>query len=378
LEIKGMETERVRVEVSYADSTYNFEYPLNQVLQPFARITSPVAELRSKPDQNTSNILAELIQGSQLQILDYVESDWYKILYGISENYISRDDAELVWRNSDFSRESEVVAVPIVPFGNVDVESNIPILTGVNPNAMALVVSNENYSGPYENRSHAHRDGRLIKTYMENALGVRASSIYEIKDISNSQNLGKTLSAMSSEANDSTHVFVYLNGYGTVNKKGDDFNLGLKTTASDSSTVELAQLFNNISALTDDKLILLADIEFSAMNEETAISETVIDLEQPLRRISQNITATNPNATVIFGAQVNQHSELYVTDAGEDKKHHIFPYFFAKALQERRTEMGSIFQYLQRNIPYTSRRLHDRSQDPQIFGNTSQELIPER
>jgi len=81
---------------------------------------------------------------------------------------------------------------------------------------------------------------------------------------------------------------------------------------------------------------------------------------------------------VIFGAQVNQHSELYVTDAGEDKKHHIFPYFFAKALQERRTEMGSIFQYLQRNIPYTSRRLHDRSQDPQIFGNTSQELIPER
>jgi len=378
LEIKGMETERVRVEVSYADSTYNFEYPLSQVLQPFARITSPVAELRSKPDQNTSNILAELIQGSQLQIIDYVESDWYKILYGISENYISRDDAELVWRNSDFSRESEVVAVPIVPFGNVDVESNIPILTGMNPNAMALVVSNENYSGPYEKRSHAHRDGRLIKTYMENALGVRASSIYEIKDISNSQSLSETLSAMSSEANDSTHVFVYLNGYGTVNKKGDDFNLGLKTTASDSSTVELAQLFNNISALTDDKLILLADIEFSAMNEETAISETVIDLEQPLRRISQNITATNPNATVIFGAQVNQHSELYVTDAGEDKKHHIFPYFFAKALQERRTEIGSMFQYLQRNIPYTSRRLHDRSQDPQIFGNTSQELIPER
>lgn len=378
LEIQGMDTETVRLEVVYADSTYNFEYSLNQVLQPFARITSPVAELRSEPNQNPGNILAELIQGSQLQILDSVESEWYKILYGISENYISRDDAQIIWRNSDFSRESEVVAVPIVPFGNVDVESNIPILTGVNPNAIGLLVSNENYSEPYEKRSHAHRDARLIKNYMENALGIRTSQIYEIKDISGNQSLYETLSTMRQEANDSTHVYVYINGYGTAREQGDGFNLGLKTTANDTGSVELEPLFDRISELTNNKLIMLADIEFNALSKEPLISESVIDLEQPLRKISQAITRSNPNATVIFGAQVNQSSELYVTDTGEDKKHHIFPYFFARALQERRTEIGAIFQYLQRNIPYTSRRLHDRSQDPQIFGNTTQELIPER
>lgn len=378
LELQGMNTQEVRVKVTYADSVYTYNYPLNQILQPFARITSPVAELRSEPDQDPGNVLAELIQGSQLQILENVEPDWYRILYGISENYISRDDAELIWRNSDFSRESEVVAVPIVPFGNVDVESNIPILSGVNPNAKALVVSNENYGAPYEKRSHAHRDARLIKTYFENALGLIPSNIHELSDVSNWQSVENILSEIKTGTGDSTDVYVYMNGYGTVNKENDEFELGLKTTGSESDTIDLNRIFNAISELTNDKLILLADIEFRAVNEDSQISESEIDLEQPLRGLSQEITAMNSNATVIFGSQINQQSELYVSDSGEDKKHHIFPYFFARALQERRSEIGSIFQYLQRNIPYTSRRLHDRSQDPQIFGNTSQELIPKR
>ncbi|NGP76441.1 SH3 domain-containing protein [Balneolaceae bacterium YR4-1] len=378
LELQGIDTKEVRVDVTYADSVYTFKYPLNQILQPFARITSPVAELRSKPDQDPGNILAELIQGSQLQILENVEPDWYRILYGISENYIAREDAELIWRNSDFSRESEVVAVPIVPFGNVDVESNIPILSGVNPNSRALVISNENYSAPFEKRSHAHRDARLIKTYLENAIGLIPSNIYELKDITDWQSVENILSEIKSSTGDSTDVYVYLNGYGTVEKQNDEFDLGFKTTGSESDKINMGRIFNGISTLTNDKLILLADIEFRALNEDSQISESEIDLKQPLRGISQAITGMNSNATVIFGSQINQQSELYVSDAGEDKKHHIFPYFFARALQERRTEMGSIFQFLQRNIPYTSRRLHDRSQDPQMYGNTSQELIPER
>lgn len=376
LEIKGSDTKTVRAEVQYSDSTYTFEYILGQVLQPFARITSPVAELRSEPDQNNSNILAELIQGSQLQIVDNIDSTWYKILYGISENYISQEDAELIWRNSDFSRENEVVAVPIVPFGNIDVENNIPILTGVNANTLGLIISNEDYSEPYEKRSYAHRDARLLKAYMENALGVQPENIFEIQDVTNANRLAQIITKMKSEANDSTNVYVYINGYGTVNKQDDNFKLGLKTTGDNSGTISIAEVFQDISEVTEDKVVVLADIEFNALDNTPVISETDIDLEQPLRKVSLPLIETNPNATFIFGAQINQNSELYVTEKGEDKKHHIFPYFFAKALQERRTELGSIFQYLQRNIPYTSRRLHDRSQDPQIYGNTSQELIP--
>lgn len=378
LEIQGMETDQVKVEVQYRDSTYQYEYSLDQVLQPFATITSPVAELRSTPEESPENILAELIEDSQLQIVESVDSDWYKILYGISENYIAQDDAVLIWRNSEFSRESEVVAVPIIPFGNIDVENNIPILTGVNSNALGLVVSNENYQKPFFNRSHAHRDARLITAYMENAMGLQAQNVYELRDLSTPDSLSIVLNNIQTIANDSTQIYIYLNGYGSVLQEGENYVLSYEPVDSNAESIKLADLFEKISSLNNDKIIVLADIEFNPLLEEPDISESEIDLKQPLRRISEIITDSNPNATVIFGSQVNQDSELYVSDGGEDKKHHLFPYYFAKALQERRTNIGSIFQYLQRNIPYTSRRIHDRSQDPQIFGNTSQELIPTR
>lgn len=378
LEIQGTETGAVKVDVQYADSTYHYQYSLDQVLQQYARVTSPVAELRNAPDQSPENILAELVEGSQLQIVEIANSDWYKVLYGISENYISRDNAELIWRSSDFSRESEVVAVPIVPFGNIDVENNIPILSGVNSNAVGLVVSNENYSKPYEKRSYAHRDGQLIQAYLESALGLQPSKIFRIKDLSSPDSLFLGLDNIKETTNDSTHVYVYLNGFGNVSKEGDSYTLNYEFTGENRRSVNLSKLFKEISSLTEGKLIVLADIEFNPLSNDPAIAEGEIDLKQPLRRISQIITDQNSEATIIFGSEINQDSELYVTDRGEDKKHHIFPYFLAKALQERRTNIASIYQYLQRNIPYTSRRLHDRSQDPRIFGNTSQEFIPVR
>lgn len=376
LGIQGTNTDKVNIEVQYADSSYHYEYPLNQVLQPFARITSPIAELRSAPEHSPENILAELIEGSQLQIVDSIQSEWYKVLYGISENYISRKNADLIWRSSDFSRESEVVAVPIVPFGNIDVESNIPILTGVNSNAVALIVTNENYNEPYGIRSYAHRDGQLIQAYMENALGLQTENVFRMKDLSSPDSLFNTLNNIERVSNDSTQVYVYMNGYGSVTKEGDTHTLHFESTGENAVSISLAGLFKEIASLTEDKLIVLADIEFNPLSNEPVIAESEVDLKQPLRRVSQIMTDDNSEATIIFGSEINQDSELYVTDRGEDKKHHIFPYFFAKALQERSTNLGAIYQYLQRNIPYTSRRLHDRSQDPQIFGNTSQEIIP--
>lgn len=383
LEIQGRDTKDVRVEVQYRDSTYSYSYLLDEVLQPFAEITAPVAELRSAPEQSQENILAELIEGSQLQIVETIGTEWYKILYGISENYISQEDAELIWRTSDFSQQSEVVAVPVIPFGNVDVENNIPILTGIHANALGLIVTNENYGKPYAARSHTHRDGRLMQVYMENALGLEPQNIYEVKDVRTPDSLFAALQNIRKKANDSTQVLIYLSGYGTISRQGgEDYHLsyqpvaGSSDTLADEPAINLSELFREIASIPSGKMIVLADIEFRSPAGTPDITESELDLAQPLRRLSRLITGNKPDATVIFSSKINQDSELYVADRGEDKKHHLFPYFFAKALQERNTGMGSIFQYLQRNIPYTARRLHDRSQDPQIFGNTSLQLIP--
>lgn len=383
LGISGESTGDVGVEVLYGDSAYTYSYALSEILQPYAQVTSRVAELRSSPEKVPGNILAELIQGSQLQILDTVDSQWYKILYGISENYISIEDADIIWRTSDFSEQSEVVAVPVIPFGNIDVENNIPVLAGINSNALGLIVTNETYAQPYSARPHAHRDGQLIQAYLENALGFESQNITRLKDITGGDSLSAILQELEGKANDSTLVQIFLSGYGTITKQGESYSLGyLPVKDSPDSdqqkqVIELSEVFRKIAAIPSGKMIVLSDIEFKLSDEDSNLDRERLNLLQPLRQLSQIITAGKPNSVVIFGSEIEQNSELYVADRGEDKKHHLLPYFFAKALQERNTGMAAIFEYLQRNIPYTARRLHDRSQDPQVYGNTSIELIPE-
>ncbi len=380
LEIEGEKPDSVFVNLAYRDSTYRYEYRLNDILQPYAHITAPVAELRSSPEENTSNILAELVEGSQLRIINSASEQWYRILYGISENFIARTDADMIWRTSDFAEKSEVMAVPRIPFGNVDVENNIPILSDINPNAHALVVTNQNYRSPFQSRSYAHRDGKLMRLYLENALGFPANNITEFRDIATGDSLLSRVEKLKNLAADSTTLFIYLSGYGNVELGEEGYNLSFRPVGLDRAeeNISLSRLFTELSAVPSHKTIVLADIEFQAPGSEQLLSESDLDLHQPLRSLSDIITSGNSNSLVLFSSELHQKSQLYVGNGGEDKKHHLFPYFIAKALQQRITNTGAIFQFLERNIPYNSRRLHDLSQDPRAFGNTAMQIIPSR
>jgi hypothetical protein len=368
----------INIKVDFNDSTYVYEYPVNQILQPYALVTSRLTELRNSPEENSDNILADLAKGSRLQIKSYSDQKWFNVLYGISENYIKKQDAKLIWRTADFVQEEQVVTVPRVPFGNIDVESNIPILRGPTPNAIALIITNENYStGKPGQRRYTHRDGRLIKTYLQNALGYSKENIYELHDVRKSAEINQALSNIRLAANDSTKLFVYLGGYGQVQRKGEEIALSFLGVSGDEespSTIQLPQLFKRISALASAQTLVLTDIDFSSKDEPNRFTpneelQIIENNTEPLRSI--------PNATILMGSRLNNPSNLYVSASGEDKKHHIFPYFFAKALQQRKTNLSAIYQYMERNVSYTARRLFDRPQDPLLLGNSSFDLISE-
>lgn len=378
LQLTGPDPGSISISVDFNDSTYVYEYPVSQILQPYAQVTSRLTELRNSPEKNTDNILADLAKGSRLQVKSYSDKKWFNVLYGISENYIKKQDARLIWRTADFVQEEQVVTVPRVPFGNIDVESNIPILRGPTPNAIALIITNENYSTvKLEQRRYTHRDGRLIKTYLQNGLGYSKENIFELHDVRKPAEINKALSSIRSAVNDSTKLFVYLGGYGQVQRKGEEVALALLGVSGDGespSTVGLPQLFEKIAALASAQTLVLTDIDFSSKdngnrftpNEEIQIIE---NNTAPLRSI--------PNTTILMGSRLNNPSNLYVSPGGEDKKHHIFPYFFAKALQQRKTSLSAIYQYMERNVSYTARRLFDRPQDPLLLGNSSFDLISE-
>lgn len=383
LQLSGSDPGQVAVRVDFADSTYAYNYPVSDILLPFARITAPLTVLRSTPEESPGNVLAELLRGSQLQVQRIENDRWFRVLYGTSENFILRNDARLIWRPSGFisSSAGSVVTASEIPFGNIDVENNIPILRNTNENAYALIVTNENYSGQRSTRNYSHRDGRLLKTYLRIALGYPDSNILEIRDLENPRTLSVTTSRLARMTNDSSEVFVFLNGHGEAEQTGiDRYELYLRTVSDedeepDNPRIALRTFYEQLSGIPSRQMLVLNDLGFepAANGMNLSRSENRIIFS---RHISA-LTNSNRGASVVIGSGIDQQSGLYVSAGGDDKKHHIFPYFFAQALQKRQTDLPTIFQYLERNVSYTSRRLHDLSQDPFLFGTTAFDFIPE-
>jgi hypothetical protein len=120
---------------------------------------------------------------------------------------------------------------------------------------------------------------------------------------------------------------------------------------------------------------VLSDIDFSATVNPGQFSEN--EVQDVIEASAAPLINSSRKNALLMGTRLMNPSSLYVSAQGEDKKHYIFPYFFAKALQERKTELSEIYQYLERNISYTARRLFDRPQDPLLIGNTSLDLASE-
>lgn len=370
----------INVNVEFNDSTYAYSYPVKDILVPYARVTAPLTELRSAAEEIPGTVLAELLRGSQLQISTIDDEKWFRVLYGISENYILRNDARLIWRPSGFIDNNSVVTVSQIPFGNIDVENNIPVLRNARENAYALIVTNEGYTGQYTPRSYSHRDGRLIRTYLEDALGYSAEHIFELQDVRNPREVTGLIQKLRRVTNDSSEVFIYVNGHGNVQKDGDSYLLNLATVTGEEEVnetplISLKMFYEQLSSIPSGPMLVLNDISFGP--ESRNLSLTRAENRQIYNTHFSLLTSSNPDAAVITGSNIDQPSALYLSASGDDKKHHIFPYFFARALQQRITNLPAIYQYLERNVPYTSRRLHDQPQDPMLLGTTSLDFISE-
>lgn len=356
------------VEVTFDDSVYHFSYPVSSILEPYAEITTELTELRSEPSINPENVLADLTHGSQIRVDTVIDEQWYRVWYGISENYIRRNDAQLIWRSTNFAGNEEVVAVPRVPFGNIDVESSIPVLREAKPNAQALVITNENYDEPLSRRENTHRDGQLVEEYLQKALGYESSNIYHLTDVQQPDQIYRQIENISDAANDSTELFVYIGGYGEI-YNGEELYLKSVAPAVGASPrdVSIRSVFSRIASLPGAQTWVLSDIDFSR-----TLPNNVTESEQTaLLRSHASILTEEPGSVWVMGSQLGEPSRLYRSSKGEDKKHHIFPYFFARALQQNRTSMNQIYDLFRQNISYTSRRLHDRPQQPIILGDRS-------
>lgn len=352
----------ITLEIYFGSEIYVNTIPVSSFLEQFVVISSDITALRDEPILDSRTILTDLAQGSQLKFVSE-EDNWYRVLYGISETFIAKTDAKLIWRPSEFASQLSIITVPNIPFGNIDVESDIPRYSDITEGAYGFVIANREYQGDYSERIYAERDAELIGTYLNEAFGYRNDNIRSTNNIENQQQLVLSYNRMVNEIRrDQKKLVVYVSGYVESGEDGQVMMLG--TGGSISSNINLNSFFSGISRLPVEELIVLLDID-NVENQETSIIEP----------LASQILANNANSAILVSSTETQRSRDYSSSGGDQKRHSIFSYFIADAIKEGATNISEVLNHLQRNVDYTSRRLHNQPQHILFFGNSELSFI---
>ncbi len=360
----GIENTSITLDVNFRDSLYTYNIPIKSIYDPFVVVTSTVTALRNEAEINPNNVLTDLAQGSQLKMVER-KGDWIKVLYGISENWVSASDINVIWRPSQFSRQLSVIAIPNVPFGSVDVERDIPRISEDNRNKWGYIISNQSYGNNFPEKAYAHRDAQLIEKYMSSSLGIVPNQVIKFLDVSGNQPAINGFNRLVSRVNNKEiELMVYLNGYAEVDPKTDIVYFLGTSNDSISSRIDLNSLLDGFSNLPVKKLSIIADLDFINTSDKT----------NSLELLAATVTTQVPNSTVIFGSNTNQRSYIYADPNGVQKRHSIFTYFLADAFKKRNTNWGEIKSYLERNVSFTSRSIFNSAQDIRFFGSDSLSL----
>lgn len=357
--------ENILIEVAYDTLTNSKEVSVSSIFEQFVVVEAQITALRNEPSNTNSSILTDLAEGSQLKLVEK-DGDWYKVLYGISETWVSANDVQVMWRPSEFASGLSIIAVPNVPFGSVDVERNIPVLGRSSLNSSAFMLSNFHYEGELSERTYGERDAKLMEEYFIQAFGIRGNNIVKATNVSSDRLIDRAYSRFANIIQGSaTDLTVYLSGYAEI-REGKVYMLG--TSMSSEGQIQYINLHEFFRALTNldlNSLIIFADLDFQI--EDSSV--------QPLEELASVITSDNSSSAVIFGASPDERSGIYTTSNGPQNRHSIFTYYLAEAIKEQNMSLDDIMNHLERHVPFTSRSIYDRPQNPLFFGNRQLHLL---
>lgn len=357
------EESKIELKLSYNGETPVYDIYLSSFLEPHITITEPVAVLRSVPLINEFNVITEIGEGSSLRLLGE-ENDWFRVQFGGSEVFVRKNFGEKVWKSEGNAGAINVFDFEEVPFGEIDVENSVPILKQNNPDDRAIILTN-GYSTNLEPRQYLDRDHELFAFYMRSALQMHESQVTTIEMDSSDDWIEEFEEFVSSDSTSS--LFIYLSGYAFYGNEGD---LRLQNVDDEMSPPILSSyIFQKLEDMNPESLFFFSDLEFTQnINGST---QGRLGSVQVLVETANELTRRLPNSVLLFSNRPGQKSSIYASSGFQNQRHHIFNYYLADAIKKRNTQMSDIIRHLENNVDYTSRRLHDRSQDVQAFGNTT-------
>lgn len=360
----------IAVELSFAGSDTREIVPVKDFLSEYVTVTTPIAMLRSSPEITDNNIVTEVGEGSQLELLAEETGSWYRVRYNESEVFLQQNSGDIEWISTFDSGPALLVEFAEVPFGEIDVERFIPVLKTPAPADRGLILTNSGNNNHIGSRQYLGRDHRLFRQYLERAFQIHENRVQEYEN-DDPDDWAEALSDVSPMHGEGL-LLVNLTGFATIHN--NELMLVHQDEGDALTRTPFRIVFEALKNANPGKVVIFVDVSYQREGVQYQNGPNSNGYRTVMRQLADVILNDLPESAVIFSNMPGQQSSLYTSQADGNKRHHIFNYFLAEALQQRKTRISDLIQHLQNNVDYTSRRLHDQPQEVRAFGNMSLNL----
>lgn len=370
------------VDIEVGGNVGTTRIPVSSVMSQFVRVSSQSTPLRSSPREVPSNILSHIVTGSQLLYQETHDAEWIRVLYGVASTYIKRSDIEFIWRPLETNNESLIITSREAEFGSVDIERDIPKYDETSSvNYHSLIVGNSDFLSGISQKPISLSNLDIVNRYVLSTIGTQKDNTIKLQnsdriELENIFSFQGRQSGLNVVLSDSSNLFIYLTGKGYLDQQTQTLYYLPSDVRPDLPTItaiELGSIFNAIARLPFQQCIIFLDLDFPSKLDNDQMTSQEITTES-YQNIVRNFVV-RPKTAVIFSNDITQLSGEYKSNDGRiNNRYSIASYFFIKAIKEQRSTVGDIFQYMENNINFTSRLLHNRAQSPVFFGDPTLRL----
>ncbi len=387
--LPGTDTTGLHLQIEYRNVSFDQYVALSDFMQEFVEVTASSVPLRTSPAILSNNIIQHVGTQSRFPYLSDVDDRWFRILRSDGPAYVRKEYSRRIWQVADTARIGDQVVLPDqVVFGDIEIERNLPDNRRANPDAIAIVIVNGEYRDPLQYLRNASRTAQLVSLYAGQVLGYYSDNIRVYENMTYDE-IRRLLQESDSLriggrhlSQDESDLFVYYYGHGIMGPENRFYLVPVdyEPAGGTSGLIPVQDLVDTIAGMSARKTVTVLDTDWSRASVFGTHTDNGVRMRTEEVQALQSVMSRLPETGAAFwAASPGQRSGPY--SANNDRTgrpYDIFTWYFFQGLKDGQRTTGSLESYLERNVPFTSRRLLDRAQDPGFAGNERLMLVRER
>jgi hypothetical protein len=251
------------------------------------------------------------------------------------------------------------------------IDKNIPVNTNKNPNRIALVIGNEDYSRTLNaevNVEFARNDAETFKQYALNTMGVEKRNMHFLVDATAGQMQREIdlVAAILKQLGPKGELIFYYAGHGFPDERTKTpYIIPVDVDATNlRSAIKLSDIYQEFGNTTAAKVTIFLDACFTGGGRNQGLlAARGVAIKPKTEMIRGN--------TVVFSAASGEQSALPYFEQG----HGMFTYFLLEKIQESEGNItyGELSNYLSDKLGIESLRENGKPQNPEV--NVSRNII---